>query len=395
MNRPLFIIFATIALDAVGIGLIFPILPSLLQDMTHSTHIAVYMGILASLYAAMQFIFSPLLGALSDRWGRRPILLISLAGSAVNYLFLAFSHSLLFLFLGRIVAGITSANMAVASAYIVDVSQESSRAKYFGLINAMFGAGFIIGPVLGGFLSEYWLRLPFLVAAMLTGFNLLLTYFVLPESRWVTSRKGPLPPLNPLKVFAGVGSVHGVLPLIATFFIFSAIGEVYGVCWALWGHDTFQWNGFWVGLSLGMFGLCQMLVQAFIPRHASRILGDRKTVLIGIACTCVALCMMAFAKSGWMIFAIMPIFALGSMGTPSLQALASQKVSAEQQGQFQGVIASTVSLASMIAPLFFSMLYFQFQTQWPGAIWLSVIVIYLIALPVVLYSTRTVLSKGT
>ena len=393
MNRSLFIIFATIALDAIGIGLIFPILPLLLQDMTHSTHIAIYMGILASLYAAMQFIFSPLLGALSDRWGRRPVLLISLAGSAINYLFLTFSHSLILLLVGRIIAGITSANMAVASTYIVDVSQENNRAKYFGLINAMFGAGFIIGPVLGGFLSEYGLRLPFLVAAILTGLNLLFAYFILPETRRVTSEGKQLSTLNPFKIFAGISSIRGVLPFVMTFFIFSAIGEVYGVCWALWGHDTFQWSGFWVGLSLGAFGLCQMLVQALIPSHASRLLGNRNAVLIGIACSCLALAVMAFAQSGWMIFAIMPIFALGSMGTPSLQALASQKVSAEQQGQFQGVIASTVSMASMIAPMFFSTLYFQLQEKWPGAIWLSVILIYLITLPIILYSTRPVVQQ--
>lgn len=393
MNRSLFIIFATITLDAIGIGLIFPILPLLLQDMTHSTHIAVYMGILASLYAAMQFIFSPLLGALSDRWGRRPVLLISLAGSAVNYLFLTFSHSLILLLIGRIIAGITSANMAVASTYIVDVSQENNRAKYFGLINATFGAGFIIGPVLGGFLSEYGLRLPFLVAAILTGLNLLFAYFVLPESRKVTLENKQLSTLNPFKIFAGISSIRGVLPLITTFFIFSAIGEIYGVCWALWGHDTFHWSGFWVGLSLGAFGLCQMLVQIFIPSHASRLLGNRNAVLAGIACSCFALAVMAFAQSGWMIFAIMPIFALGSMGTPSLQALASQKVSAEHQGQFQGVIVSTVSMASMIAPMFFSTLYFQFQEKWPGAIWLSVILIYLITLPIILYSTRPVVQQ--
>ncbi|MCE1271032.1 MAG: TCR/Tet family MFS transporter [Acinetobacter sp.] len=393
MNRSFIIIFATIALDAIGIGLIFPILPSLLQDMTHSPHIAIYMGILASLYAAMQFIFSPLLGALSDRWGRRPVLLISLAGSAINYLCLAFSHSLLFLFIGRMIAGISSANMAVASAYIVDISHEKYRAKYFGLINAMFGAGFIIGPVLGGFLGDYGLRLPFLLAAILTGINLLLAYFVLLESRQPTSNREQFSTFNPFKVFADIRLIQGVVPLIATFFIFSGIGEVYGVCWALWGHDTFQWNGFWIGLSLGMFGLCQMLVQIFVPSHASKIWGDRKTVLMGIACSCLALLIMAFAQHGWIIFAIMPIFALGSMGTPSLQALASQKVPAEWQGQFQGVIASTISLASMIAPLFFSSLYFQFQAKWPGAIWLSVIFIYLMALPIILYSVRPILEK--
>ncbi len=209
----------------------------------------------------------------------------------------------------------------------------------------------------------------------------------------MTSEGKQLSTLNPFKIFAGISSIRGVLPFVMTFFIFSAIGEVYGVCWALWGHDTFQWSGFWVGLSLGAFGLSQMLVQALIPSHASRLLGNRNAVLIGIACSCLALAVMAFAQSGWMIFAIMPIFALGSMGTPSLQALASQKVSADQQGQFQGVITSTVSMASMIAPMFFSTLYFQFQEKWPGAIWLSVILIYLITLPIILYSTRPVVQQ--
>lgn len=388
MNRPLFIIFFTIVLDAVGIGLIFPLLPVLLQDMTHQNNIALYIGLLSSLYAAMQFIFSPILGALSDRFGRRPILLFSLAGSTINYLFLVFSHHLLFLFIGRMLAGMTSANMSVASAYIIDICKEDKRTKYFGFINAMFGAGFIIGPVLGGFLGNYDLRLPFFIAALLTGFNLLLAYFALPESRKTISPNKQLSTFNPFKAFASIRSMQGVLPLISTFFILSATGEAYGVCWSLWGHETFQWNGFWVGLSLATFGLCQMLVQIFIPRHAARIFGDRRTVMIGIACSCIALLVMAFARDGWMIFAIMPVFALGSIGTPSLQTLASQKVSADQQGQFQGMIASTISLASMFAPLLFSSLYFHFQSKWPGAIWLTVIMIYVISLPVIMYSIK-------
>lgn len=392
MNRSLFIIFSTIALDAIGIGLIFPILPTLLQDITHNHQTALYIGLLGSLYAAMQFIFSPILGTLSDKFGRRPILLLSLAGSAINYVLLTFSHSLVLLMIGRTIAGMSSANMSVASAYLVDISELEQRAKYFGLMSAMFGAGFIIGPILGGLLSEYWLRLPFLIAAILTGLNFLLACWALPESKTADLSKKSVATLNPFKVFVSLRSIPNVLPLIATFFIFSGTGEAYAVCWALWGHAAFQWNGFWIGLSLGMFGLCQMLVQAFIPQHASKYFGNRNTILIGISCSCIALGVMTFAQQGWMIFAIMPIFALGSIGTPSLQALASQKVSLEQQGQFQGIIASTISLASMFAPLLFSSLYFQFQSDWPGAIWLSVVMIYILSLPIVLRSLRPSLS---
>src|SRR5882757_2491222 len=196
MNRPLIVIFAAIVLDAVGIGLIFPILPSLLRDVTHAENVAPYIGIMTALYAVMQFIFAPVLGSLSDRLGRRPVLLTSLAGAAINYLFLAFAPNLSMLLLGRAIAGLTSANISVATAYITDISPEDQRARRFGLFNAMFGIGFIIGPVLGGLLGDYWLRLPFIAAAVLNACNLLLAFFILPESRTPTREKIDLAALN-------------------------------------------------------------------------------------------------------------------------------------------------------------------------------------------------------
>ncbi len=161
MNRPLFIIFSTIVLDSIGIGIVFPLLPSLLKTLSQQQNVALLMGFFIGCYAMMQFIFSPILGSLSDKIGRRPVLLISLAGSTISYLLLAFSSHLSWLFIGRVIAGMTSANMAVASAYIVDISSTENRAKYFGRFNAMFGLGFIIGPVLGGLLGQYGLKLPF------------------------------------------------------------------------------------------------------------------------------------------------------------------------------------------------------------------------------------------
>src|SRR5882757_5617598 len=197
MNRPLIVIFAAICLDAIGIGLVFPILPRLLEGVTHSQDIALNIGIMTALYAAMQFLFAPVLGALSDNLGRRPVLLISLAGAAVNYVIMAFAPSLWMLLLGRAIAGLTSANISVAAAYITDISPEDKRARRFGLLNAMFGIGFIIGPVLGGLLGDYWVRLPFIAAAVLNGGNLLLALFVLPESRTPTRQKIDLAALNP------------------------------------------------------------------------------------------------------------------------------------------------------------------------------------------------------
>ena len=389
MNKPLVVIFSAIGLDAVGIGLIFPILPRLLEAVTHTQKIAPYIGIMTALYGIMQFLFAPMLGALSDSLGRRPVLLISLAGAAINYVVMAFAPQLWMLLLGRAIAGLTSANVSVAMAYITDISPEDKRARRFGLFNAMFGAGFIIGPVLGGLLGDYWLRLPFIAAAVLNGGNLLLALFLLPESRTPGGQKIDLAALNPLRPLRWAFALKGLLPIILVFFIFSASGEVYGTCWALWGFDTFHWNGLWIGLSLGTFGVCQTLVQALLPGPAARLLGERGAVLVGMACACLALVVMAFAKQGWIVFAIMPIFALGGIGTPALQALSTRQADSSRQGQLQGVLASAVSLASVIGPLAFSAFYFVVQKQWPGAIWLSVVVLYALAVPLVFLSTRT------
>jgi DHA1 family tetracycline resistance protein-like MFS transporter len=388
MNKPLAVIFAAIGLDAVGIGLIFPILPRLLEDVTQTQHIAPYIGVMTALYAAMQFIFAPVLGALSDNLGRRPVLLISLAGAAINYVVMAFAPQLWMLLLGRAIAGLTSANISVATAYITDISPEDMRARRFGLFNAMFGAGFIIGPVLGGVLGDYWLRLPFIAAAVLNACNLLLALFVLPESHKPARQKIGLAALNPLLPLRWVFSMKRLLPIVLVYFILSGTGEAYGTCWALWGFDAFQWNGLWIGLSLGTFGVCQTLVQALLPGPATKLLGERWAVVVGIACACTALVVMAFANQGWIVFAIMPIFALGGIGTPAFQALATRQVDPACQGQLQGVLASAVSLASIIAPLAFSTVYFVVEKEWPGAIWLSVVVVSTIAIPLVFLSTR-------
>ncbi len=389
MNRPLVVIYAAIALDAAGIGLIFPILPRLLEQVTHTRDIAPYVGIMTALYAAMQFVFAPVLGALSDSVGRRPVLLISLAGAAINYVVMAFAPALWMLLLGRAIAGLTSANVAVATAYITDISPEDTRARRFGLFSAMFGVGFIVGPVLGGLLGDYWLRLPFIAAAVLNACNLLLALFILPESRTTVRQKINPAVFNPFGSLRWVCSMKGLLPVVLVYFILSATGEAYGTCWALWGFDAFQWNGLWIGLSLGAFGVCQTLVQALLPGPAARLLGERRAIVVGIACACIALVVMAFASQGWIVFAVMPIFGLAGIGTPAFQALASRQVDPARQGQLQGVLTSAISLASIVAPLIFSAFYFVVQKQWPGAVWLSVVVVNAIAVPLVFLGTRT------
>jgi len=287
------------------------------------------------------------------------------------------------LVLGRAIAGLTSANISVASAYITDISPEDARARRFGLFNAMFGIGFILGPVLGGVLGDYWLRLPFLAAAVLNAGNLLLALIVLPESRRPSREKIDLGALNPLRPLRWVFSMKSLMPVVTIFFVLSATGEVYGTCWALWGNDVFQWNGLWIGLSLGTFGVCQTLAQAILPGPAVKLFGERGAVLTGIAGACVALVVMAFATKGWVVFAIMPVVALAGIGTPALQSLATRLVDESRQGQFQGVLASAMSLSSIIGPVAFSSFYFVVRDQWPGAIWLSALAVNAIAVPLV------------
>jgi DHA1 family tetracycline resistance protein-like MFS transporter len=388
MNKPLIVIYTAVALDAAGIGLIFPILPRLLEDVTQVDNVAPYLGLMTALYAAMQFLFAPVLGALSDNLGRRPVLLISLAGAAIDYVVMAFAPQLWILLAGRAVAGLTSANISVATAYITDISREDMRARRFGLFNAMFGIGFIIGPVFGGMLGDYWVRLPFIAAAMLNACNLLLALFALPETRTPTRQRLKFVELNPLRPLRRVCSMRGLLPIVVVYFILSGAGEAYGTCWALWGFDTFRWNGLWIGLSLGAFGVCQMLAQALLPGPATSLLGERWAVVAGIACSCTALAALAFASQDWMVFAIMPVFALAGIGTPAFQALATRQVAPARQGQLQGVLASAVSLASIIAPLAFSTFYFVVQKHWPGAIWLSVAVVSATAIPFVFLGSR-------
>lgn len=248
MNKALVVILAAVTLDAVGIGLIFPILPALLREVTDSGEIATLFGVMLALYSAMQFLFSPVLGVLSDRYGRRPVLLISLAGAAIDYLIMAFAPELWMLVLGRAIAGITSANMAVATAYITDISPEEDRARRFGYFHAMFGIGFIIGPVLGGILGDWWVRAPFIAAALLNAANFALALLVLPESRkGDAGARFNAASLNPFKPLGWALTFKALLPLMAIFLIMNFVGTMYGTVWALFGEDAFGWSELMIG----------------------------------------------------------------------------------------------------------------------------------------------------
>ena len=384
MNKALVVILAAVLLDAVGIGLIFPILPQLLREVTQIQEITPLIGIMIALYAFMQFIFSPVLGALSDRFGRRPILLISLAGAALDYVVMTFTPSLWVLLVGRAIAGITSANMAVATAYVTDITPEDKRAERFGYIHAMFGIGFLIGPVLGGVLGEYWVRAPFLAAAVLNLGNFIFAYFVLPESRAGDKTPIELKALNPFRLLKWSLGVKALAPFLIIFFILGFMGEIYGTVWVLYGEDAFDWSPLLIGMSLGTFGLFHALVQGFLPGPAARFFGEKKAFLFGMAAELSAMVIIAFTTDGWVVFILLPVFALGGIGGPALHSMVTRSVNKDQQGRLQGVLTSLTSVASIFGPLFFAGTYFAVKSDWPGAIWLIGAGCYLLVVPFIL-----------
>ena len=385
MNKGLVVILAAVILDAIGIGLIFPILPALLRDITHEADVATLFGLTLAIYAAMQFLFSPVLGILSDRYGRRPVLLISLAGAAIDYVVMAFAPEFWMLVVGRAIAGLTSANMAVATAYITDISAEEVRAKRFGYFHAMFGVGFIIGPVLGGVLGDVWVRAPFIAAALLNGANFALALFVLPESRpGDAGTTFDLKTLNPFKPLGWALGFRALLPLIGVFVVLNFVGTIYGTVWALFAIDAFKWNATMIGLSLGAWGLLHAGVQIVLVGPVVARIGERAALLVGVSCELAAFVVTAIATDGWIIFAIMPLYALSGLGIPALQSLTTQQVDADNQGKLQGVLSSLVSLSAVFGPLFFSYAYFLLRPSWPGVIWLAGGAVYLLALPLML-----------
>ncbi|MHB1110339.1 MAG: Tet(A)/Tet(B)/Tet(C) family tetracycline efflux MFS transporter [Devosia sp.] len=389
MNKALIVILAAVTLDAVGIGLIFPILPALLREVTHATEIATLFGVMLALYAAMQFLLSPVLGVLGDRFGRRPVLLISLAGATIDYLIMALSPELWMLVVGRAMAGITSANMAVATAYITDITPEEQRAKRFGYFHAMFGIGFIVGPVLGGVLGDIWVRAPFIAAAMLNALNFALALFVLPESRPGTREaRFELKSLNPFGSLKWALTFRALLPLMAIFLIMNFVGQMYGTVWVLYGEGAFAWDALTIGLSLGAFGLFHAGAQAFLTGPVAARVGERAALVIGFAAEFTALVVIGFSSQGWIMFAVMPLFALGGVGMPALQSLTTTQVGADKQGQLQGVLASIVSLSAIFGPLFFSVVYFAVKPGWAGSIWIVGALVYMLAVPMMLRIRR-------
>ena len=365
---PLIFILLTVVIDSMGIGLILPVMPDLIQEVEGAGlgHAAVWGGILATAFATMQFLFGPILGSLSDRFGRRPILLISLVFMAFDYVLMAVAGTIWLLFFGRVIGGITAATQSIAHAYVADISSADEKPVNFGRIGAAFGVGFVFGPMLGGVLAEFGTRAPFWAAAFLAGSNAIFGYFVLPET--VTDRiRRPFQArrANPLGAFHSIGALPGLKRLMLIHFVYTVAFFVYPGVWAYFGVERFGWGPGMIGLSLGVFGIGIAIVQGFLVRPIMNRLGERKTVLLGLCVDVAAFIALGFLQNGWIALFMTPLTALGSIAGPALQGIMARTADDNQQGELQGVLASIAAVATILAPLIVTQIFFYFTTGGP------------------------------
>ena len=355
MPRPAVVfILITMMIDAMGIGLIIPVMPDLLQEVRGGSlsTAALWGGILSTTFAAMQFLFGPIIGGLSDRFGRRPVLLLSLAAMALDYLVMALAGSIWLLLAGRLIGGVTSATQATANAYMADISAGEDRAANFGLIGAAFGLGFVLGPLIGGLLGEWGTRAPFFAAAVLAAMNAVFGFLVLKETLPQENRRTfTWKRANPLGSFRQLGALPGVGPLLLVFFIYQVAFTVYPAIWSFFGKERFGWEPSTIGLSLGLFGIMLAIVQGGLIRPILRLLGERGTVIYGHLFDVAAFIALAMVTSSTLALILTPLAALAAVITPALQGIMSKAVGADAQGELQGVLTSLSALAMILSPM--------------------------------------------
>lgn len=350
-SKAIFFILVTVLIDVIGIGIIIPIMPSLYQELSGGSisEASQYSAYLVFIYAIMQFIFSPIIGGLSDQYGRRPVLLLSLFGFGLDFIFLALAPSIGWLFVGRIISGIFGASFTTANAYIADVTEPEKRAQSFGMIGAAFGLGFIIGPSLGGILGEMGTRLPFWVAAVLALINWLYGFFILPESLLPENRrKFDIKRANPIGSLLNLKKHPYILALVLSLFLVNVSNFATQGTWSFYTIEKFNWSKMEVGLSLGFVGLMVAIVQGGLIRIIIPKLGQEKSLFLGLAINSIGLLGFAFASSSWMMYAIMVPFAIGGLAGPAFQGIISNQVKKNEQGELQGGLTSLMSIAAIV-----------------------------------------------
>ena len=368
-------IFITVLIDVIGLGIIIPVMPDLISKMIGGdmSTASSWGGVLGAVYASMQFLFAPVLGNLSDRYGRRPVLLASLLGFGIDYLFLAFAPGIWWLFIGRTIAGITGASFTTASAYIADISEPDKRAQNFGMIGAAFGLGFIIGPLIGGVLGQFGTRMPFYAAAALSLANFLYGYFILPESLPAEKRRAfDWKRANPLGSLRHLRKYPAVSGLILSLILVYISGHAVMSTWSFYGKEKFTWSNAVIGYSLAFVGIMVAFVQGLLIRKLIPKLGQEKSLYMGLALYSVGMLLYAFASEGWMMFAFTVVYCLGGIAGPALQGIISAHVPANEQGELQGALTSLMSLTSVFGPLLMTNLFAYFTHKsapvyFPGA----------------------------
>ena len=368
-------IFITVLLDVIGWGIIIPVIPNLIKELINGdiSEAAKYGGWLTFAYAITQFIFAPVIGNLSDKYGRRPVLLTSLFAFSLDFLLLAFAPTITWLFIGRILSGITGASFTTASAYIADVSTHENRAKNFGLMGAAFGLGFIIGPVLGGLLGQFGTRIPFIAAAILCMLNFLYGYFILPESLDKDKRRPfELKRANPIGAFLHLKKYPNLIGLVLAIFVLYVGSHAVQSNWNYFTMYQFNWTEKMVGISLGVIGLLVGIVQGGLIRWINPKIGNVKSIYFGLALYTIGMFLFAFATESWMMFVFLIPYCLGGIAGPALQAVVSEQVPPSEQGEIQGTLTSLMSASSIVGPPMMASVFYYFTHDeapflFPGA----------------------------
>lgn len=369
-------IFITLLIDITGWGIVIPVVPKLIQELIDNPDLSVasqYGGWLSFAYAGMQFIFASVLGGLSDKYGRRPVILFSLLGFSLNFMIQALAPTIFWLFVGRLFSGVTGASITTASAYIADISTDEDRAKNFGMIGAAFGLGFIIGPVIGGVLGQYGARIPFYAASILCLVNFLYGWFILPESLDKENRR----PFNwrranPVGSLLQLRKYPQILGLIAALIFVYIAGHAVQTNWTFYTMYKFNWTETLVGISLGISGFMAALVQGYLIRYIQPKIGNEKSIFYGLTLYAVGMLLFAFATQSWMMFAFLIPYGLGGIAGPALQSVISVEVPRNEQGELQGALASLVSLTAIIGPPLMTNTFYYFTHDsapfiFPGA----------------------------
>lgn len=391
-RRALYLVLATLMIDAIGVGIVFPILPDLMEkvgaeDLAQGS---VWGGILLASYAAGQFLFAPVVGSLSDAFGRRPVLIIALVMLAVDYIIMALANSFWLLLLGRTLAGLAGATYITATAYISDISTKKERAANFGLIGAAYGVGFVMGPAIGGLAAGISVTAPFWIAAGATILGAVFAYFYLPESLQPDNKR-PFGKrdLNPFGAILDAFKVPGLAIPLFCIFVFEFANLVYPTLWAFWTKEVFGWSGAIIGLTLSAYGIAIAVVQGGIMPLAIKHLGEYRVMIWGMVLAALVMVGFGFTNVFWLFCVLLPLAALTDMVPPTLTAMSANLVSEDRQGLVQGVIASLASIAAIVAPLVFTFVFQMFVGEdavlyWPGAPFLLSAILVVAILPIAL-----------